>query len=67
MQLISPRPYQMMHSENPKLVTWFTEECNNIIAREVKLLPEHLPRSLRICRRRPASVPRPCCRTSKSA
>src|SRR5579863_2736436 len=39
MQLISPRPYQMMHSESPKLVTWFTEECNNIIAREVKLLP----------------------------
>ena len=26
MQVISPRPYQMMHSEYPKLVTWFTEE-----------------------------------------
>jgi len=33
MQLISPRPYQMMHSENPKLVQWYTEETNNLIAR----------------------------------
>ena len=32
MQLISPRPYQMMHSEDPKLVRWFIEETNNIIA-----------------------------------
>ncbi len=39
MQIISPRPYQMMTSENPKLVTWFTEETNNIIARQVKLFP----------------------------
>jgi len=40
MQIISPRPYQMMHSENPKLVQWFTEETNNIIAQEVKLFPK---------------------------
>jgi predicted TIM-barrel fold metal-dependent hydrolase len=40
MQIISPRPYQMMHSENPKLVTWFTEETNNIIARQVALYPK---------------------------
>ncbi len=40
MQLISPRPYQLMHSEAPKLVQWFTEECNNIIARQQKLLPQ---------------------------
>jgi len=39
MQLISPRPYQMMHSESPKLVGWFIEEVNNIIARQVKLYP----------------------------
>lgn len=39
LQIISPRPYQMMHSENPKLVAWYTEETNNIIAREVKLFP----------------------------
>src|SRR5579862_10059862 len=26
MQLISPRPYQMMHSEDPKIVRWFIEE-----------------------------------------
>jgi len=40
MQIISPRPYQMMHSENPRLVQWFTEETNNIIAQEVKLFPK---------------------------
>jgi OH-DDVA meta-cleavage compound hydrolase len=40
MQIISPRPYQMMHSENPKLVAWYTEETNNIIARETKLYPK---------------------------
>jgi OH-DDVA meta-cleavage compound hydrolase len=39
MQLISPRPYQMMHSEQPKLVGWYTEETNNIIARQAKLFP----------------------------
>ena len=40
MQIISPRPYQMMHSESPKLVTWYTEEANNIIARQTKLFPK---------------------------
>src|SRR5581483_5724852 len=39
LQFISPRPYQLMHSESPKLVAWFTEECNNIIAKQVQLLP----------------------------
>lgn len=40
MQMISPRPFQMMHSAKPgKLVHWFTEETNNIIARTVKLIP----------------------------
>lgn len=40
LQLLSPRPFQMMHSAKPgKLVHWFTEETNNIIARTVKLLP----------------------------
>jgi OH-DDVA meta-cleavage compound hydrolase len=39
MQLISPRPYQMMTSESPKLVQWFVEETNNIIARQVQLYP----------------------------
>ena len=39
MQLISPRPYQMMHSEDPKLTGWFIEECNNIIAAQVRLCP----------------------------
>ena len=40
LQLISPRPYQMMHSENPKLTQWFTEETNDIIKRQVKLYPK---------------------------
>src|SRR6186997_3410318 len=39
MQLISPRPYQMMTSESPKLVQWFVEETNNIIAKQVELYP----------------------------
>ena len=41
LQLLSPRPFQMMHSAKPgKLVHWFTEETNNIIARTVALLPD---------------------------
>jgi len=40
LQLLSPRPYQMMHSEKPpKLVQWYIEECNNLIARQTKLFP----------------------------
>jgi len=38
-QLISPRPFQMMQSEKFKLVQWFTEEVNNIIYRDTKLFP----------------------------
>jgi predicted TIM-barrel fold metal-dependent hydrolase len=39
-QLISPRPFQLMQSEKPaKLVHWFTEECNNIIHRQMKIFP----------------------------
>jgi predicted TIM-barrel fold metal-dependent hydrolase len=40
MQIISPRPYQMMTSENPRVVQWFTEETNNIIERTVQLFPK---------------------------
>ena len=40
LQLISPRPYQMMTSENPRLVQWFVEETNNIIAKQVELYPD---------------------------
>lgn len=40
MQLISPRPFQMMHSQKPgRLVHWFCEETNTIIDRQVKLFP----------------------------
>ena len=41
MQLVSPRPYTMMHSEKPeKLVRWYIEETNNIIHRQCELLPD---------------------------
>ena len=41
LQLLSPRPFQMMHSAKPgRLVHWFTEETNNIIARTCRLLPQ---------------------------
>ncbi len=40
-QLLSPRPFQLMHSEKPaKLVQWFHEEVNNIIHRETELYPD---------------------------
>lgn len=39
LQLISPRPYQMMHSEQAKLVQWFTEETNSLIQRSAQLFP----------------------------
>lgn len=43
MQLLSPRPYQMMQSEKPpKIVRWFTEESNNLIAQQCRLFPEVL-------------------------
>jgi 4-oxalmesaconate hydratase len=41
LQLLSPRPFQMMHSAKPgRVVHWFTEETNNIIARSVQLMPD---------------------------
>ena len=38
-QLISPRPYQMMHSEQGKLVRWYIEETNNVIHRSTQMFP----------------------------
>ncbi|MER7797187.1 amidohydrolase family protein [Microbacterium sp. NPDC096154] len=39
-QIISPRPYQAMHSEQPAfLVDWFTEETNDIIHRVSQIEP----------------------------
>jgi OH-DDVA meta-cleavage compound hydrolase len=41
LQLISPRPFQMMHSAKPnKIVHWFAEETNDLIARSCQLLPD---------------------------
>ena len=41
MQLISPRPYQMMHSEKPeRIVRWYTEAVNNVIAQVCKIYPD---------------------------
>jgi 4-oxalmesaconate hydratase/OH-DDVA meta-cleavage compound hydrolase len=40
-QLISPRPFQMMSSFEPgRVVHWFVEETNTIIHRQTKLFPE---------------------------
>ena len=40
MQCISPRPFQMMHSERPaKIVHYWTEETNNVIHRSCELIP----------------------------
>ncbi len=39
-QLISPRPYQAMHSEQPAhIVDWFTEETNDVIHRVTRIEP----------------------------
>jgi predicted TIM-barrel fold metal-dependent hydrolase len=41
LQIISPRPYQMMHSEQPaRIVEWFTEETNNMIYRCCEMFPD---------------------------
>lgn len=41
MQLISPRPFQTMHSEKPGiLVEWYIHEVNKIIADSVRLMPD---------------------------
>ena len=40
LQLISPRPYQMMHSEKPeRIVRWYTEVTNNVIAQLCRIYP----------------------------
>lgn len=40
LQLISPRPYQLMHSEQANLVEWFTEETNYVIAGVCRVAPD---------------------------
>ena len=40
-QCISPRPFQMMHSERPaRIVHYWTEATNDVIHRSVELMPE---------------------------
>lgn len=40
MQFLSPRPFQLMHSERPtKIVHWYCEMANNAVATTVKLAP----------------------------
>ena len=40
-QFLSPRPFQMMHSEKPEsIVHWFCEVNNDIIAKQVKAHPD---------------------------
>jgi predicted TIM-barrel fold metal-dependent hydrolase len=39
-QFLSPRPFQLMHSEKPdKIVHWWAAACNDAIATSVKLAP----------------------------
>ncbi|HWW64704.1 MAG TPA: amidohydrolase family protein [Sphingomonadaceae bacterium] len=41
LQLISPRPFQMMNSMKPaRVVHWFCEEVNTIIHRQCQLIPD---------------------------
>jgi 4-oxalmesaconate hydratase len=41
MQIISPRPYQLMHSEKPeKIVRAFTVACNDLTYRQTQLFPD---------------------------
>ena len=40
-QFISPRPFQLMHSEQPAtIVRWWVEACNDVIARQCRAYPE---------------------------
>jgi predicted TIM-barrel fold metal-dependent hydrolase len=42
-QLISPRPFQLMHSERPaKIVQWLHEEFHNVIHRQTQLHPKRI-------------------------
>jgi 4-oxalmesaconate hydratase len=54
-QIISPRPYQLMHSEKPAtIVRYFTEACNDLTARQCQLFPDKfigmasLPQSMEV-------------------
>lgn len=39
-QLLSPRPFQLMHSEEPKrLVHWYVAAVNDLIAQQVRMYP----------------------------
>lgn len=41
LQLLSPRPYQMMHSESPpEIVVMFAEECNNVTHKQCRIWPD---------------------------
>ena len=40
-QFLSPRPFQLMHSEKPaSIVSWFCEANNDVIARVMKAHPD---------------------------
>ena len=42
-QLISPRPFQTMHSEKPGyLVEWYIHEVNRIISDSARLFPDKI-------------------------
>lgn len=40
-QFLSPRPYTLFHYEKPeKIVHWYVEACNDLIARQCKMYPK---------------------------
>ncbi len=42
-QLLSPRPFQLMHSEQPaSVVRWWIQANNDLIAEQVRLFPQRL-------------------------
>ena len=43
LQIISPRPFALIHSESPaKIVHWWAEANNNVVARQVAMFPGRL-------------------------
>ena len=67
-QFISPRPFQMMHSEKPaKIVHWLTRVTNNIIHRSCQLMPGKFYRHWRAAPDRWASRSRPRSRSWSAA
>ena len=67
MQIISPRPYQMMHSENPKLVDVVYRRDQQHHRPPDEAVSEGLPRRMRIAAKSRRRSKERCFRTWKNA